>query len=69
MSVAENVGFGLRRSSMSSDEKRRAVGEALEMVGLGQFGARAAHALSGGSAAAGGAGPRADPQAQGSAAG
>jgi spermidine/putrescine transport system ATP-binding protein len=48
MSVSENVGFGLRRSSMSSDEKRRAVGEALEMVGLGKFGGRAAHALSGG---------------------
>ncbi|MBF9060653.1 ATP-binding cassette domain-containing protein [Rhodobacterales bacterium HKCCSP123] len=48
MSVAENVGFGLRRSSMSAEEKRRAVGEALEMVGLGKFGARAAHALSGG---------------------
>jgi spermidine/putrescine transport system ATP-binding protein len=48
MNVAENVGFGLRRSSMSTEEKRRAVGEALEMVGLGKFGARAAHALSGG---------------------
>ena len=48
MSVAENVGFGLRRSSMSVAEKRTAVGQALEMVGLGKFGARAAHALSGG---------------------
>jgi spermidine/putrescine transport system ATP-binding protein len=48
MSVAENVGFGLRRSSMSTEDKRRAVRGALEMVGLGQFGARAAHALSGG---------------------
>jgi len=48
MSVAENVGFGLRRSGKSTAEKRKAVGEALEMVGLGQFGARAAHALSGG---------------------
>lgn len=48
MNVAENVGFGLRRSNMSTEEKRRAVGEALEMVGLGKFGARAAHALSGG---------------------
>jgi spermidine/putrescine transport system ATP-binding protein len=48
MSVAENVGFGLRKSSMSVDEKRRAVGQALEMVGLAKFGGRAAHALSGG---------------------
>jgi spermidine/putrescine transport system ATP-binding protein len=48
MSVAENVGFGLRKSAMSTAEKRAAVGQALEMVGLGKFGARAAHALSGG---------------------
>ncbi|MEM0946704.1 MAG: ABC transporter ATP-binding protein [Pseudomonadota bacterium] len=48
LTVAENVGFGLRRASMSKDDKARAVGEALEMVGLGGYGARAAHALSGG---------------------
>ncbi len=48
LTVAENVGFGLRKSGLSVAEKRAAVGEALEMVGLGQFGARAAHALSGG---------------------
>jgi len=48
LTVAQNVGFGLRKSPMSAEEKRRAVGDALEMVGLGQFGARAAHALSGG---------------------
>lgn len=48
LSVAENVGFGLRRSAMSADEKRAAVGEALGMVGLDGYGARAAHALSGG---------------------
>ena len=48
MSVAENVGFGLRKSGLSPADKRRAVGEALEMVGLGQYGGRAAHALSGG---------------------
>lgn len=47
-SVAENVGFGLRRSSMSSSEKATAVKEALHMVGLDGFGGRAAHALSGG---------------------
>ncbi|SFP47574.1 ABC transporter ATP-binding protein [Tranquillimonas alkanivorans] len=48
LSVAQNVGFGLRRSSMSKEAKARAVGEALEMVGLGGYGNRAAHALSGG---------------------
>lgn len=48
LSVAQNVGFGLRRSSMSAAEKTRAIGEALEMVGLGHLGERAAHALSGG---------------------
>lgn len=48
LSVAENVGFGLRKSPLSRAEKVTAVGEALEMVGLGGYGARAAHALSGG---------------------
>lgn len=48
LTVAENVGFGLRRDPRSKEEKARAVAEALEMVGLKGFGARAAHALSGG---------------------
>ena len=48
LTVAENVGFGLRRDPRSSAEKGRAVEEALEMVGLKGYGARAAHALSGG---------------------
>jgi len=48
LSVADNVGFGLRRSGLSADEKGRKVGEALEMVGLKGYGDRAAHALSGG---------------------
>ncbi|WP_308124483.1 ABC transporter ATP-binding protein [Maritalea mobilis] len=48
LSVAQNVAFGLRRTSMSGDEKKRAVAEALEMVGLKDYGRRAAHALSGG---------------------
>jgi spermidine/putrescine transport system ATP-binding protein len=48
LSVAENVGFGLRREKISKEEKARQVGEALEMVGLGGYGGRAAHALSGG---------------------
>ncbi len=48
LTVEENVGFGLRRASLSKDELGRRVGEALEMVGLMGFGKRAAHALSGG---------------------
>ena len=48
MTVAENVGFGLRRDPRSKAEKAAAVEEALEMVGLKGYGARAAHALSGG---------------------
>jgi spermidine/putrescine transport system ATP-binding protein len=48
LSVAENVAFGLRKSGMSKAEKAAAVSEALEMVGLGGYGARASHALSGG---------------------
>jgi spermidine/putrescine transport system ATP-binding protein len=48
LTVAENVGFGLRKSPLSAAEKRAAVAEALAMVGLERYGARAAHALSGG---------------------
>ena len=48
MSVAENVGFGLRKDPRSKAEKAAAVEEALEMVGLKGYGGRAAHALSGG---------------------
>lgn len=48
LTVAENVGFGLRRDPRSATEKAAAVDEALEMVGLKGYGKRAAHALSGG---------------------
>ncbi|TCP42114.1 ABC transporter ATP-binding protein [Rhodovulum marinum] len=48
LTVAQNVGFGLRREPLTRKEKERKVVEALEMVGLKGFGARAAHALSGG---------------------
>lgn len=48
LTVEQNVGFGLRKSSMSADEKARAVAEALAMVNLSGYGKRAAHALSGG---------------------
>jgi len=48
LNVEQNVAFSLRKSGMSAADKTRAVGQALEMVGLGGYGARAAHALSGG---------------------
>lgn len=48
LTVAQNVGFGLRRDPRSKAEKDAAVEQALEMVGLKGYGKRAAHALSGG---------------------
>jgi spermidine/putrescine transport system ATP-binding protein len=48
LTVEQNVGFGLRRDPRPAEDKARAVGEALEMVGLKGYGKRAAHALSGG---------------------
>jgi spermidine/putrescine transport system ATP-binding protein len=48
LTVAENVGFGLRRDPRSRTEKAAAVEEALAMVGLAGYGGRASHALSGG---------------------
>ena len=48
LSVGQNVGFGLRRKGLTKTEMARQVGEALEMVGLGGYEARASHALSGG---------------------
>ncbi|MBK6466807.1 MAG: ABC transporter ATP-binding protein [Rhodobacter sp.] len=48
MSVAENVGFGLRRDPRTKAEKAAAVEEMLAMVGLTGYGDRAAHELSGG---------------------
>ena len=48
LTVAENVGFGLRRARLSKADLAARVGEALDMVGLKGYGDRAAHALSGG---------------------
>ncbi|WP_022703803.1 ABC transporter ATP-binding protein [Pseudorhodobacter ferrugineus] len=48
LTVAENVGFGLRKARLPKAELATRVGEALEMVGLKGYGDRAAHALSGG---------------------
>jgi spermidine/putrescine transport system ATP-binding protein len=48
LSVEQNVGFGLRFKSVSKDEGRRRVAEALELVRLGGLGQRRPHQLSGG---------------------
>ncbi|MCJ8139422.1 ABC transporter ATP-binding protein [Falsirhodobacter halotolerans] len=48
LTVAQNVGFGLRKARLAKADLDARVAEALEMVGLKGFGARAAHALSGG---------------------
>ncbi len=48
LSVAENVGFGLRFRSVSATEKDSRVGEMLELVRLGGLGTRKPHELSGG---------------------
>ncbi len=48
MTVAGNVGFGLRRKRLPKAEERKLVDEALEMVSLSGFQEREAHTLSGG---------------------
>jgi spermidine/putrescine transport system ATP-binding protein len=48
LTVADNVGFGLRFRSLSTAEKRARVEETLELVRLGGFGRRKPHQLSGG---------------------
>ncbi len=48
MTVAENVGYGLRRMPLEEGEKRKRVQDALDMVQIGQFGKRKPHQLSGG---------------------
>ena len=48
MTVAGNVGFGLRRKRLARAESEHLVGEALSMVNLDGFQDRDAHTLSGG---------------------
>ncbi|MBI3512631.1 MAG: ABC transporter ATP-binding protein [Proteobacteria bacterium] len=48
MTVAQNVGFGLRQDGVSASERRRRVAEALELVQLVGLDARKPHQLSGG---------------------
>ncbi|MEM8924575.1 MAG: ABC transporter ATP-binding protein [Actinomycetota bacterium] len=46
LTVRDNVGFGLRKEARGEADAR--VGEMLELVGLGRYGARYPHELSGG---------------------
>jgi len=48
MSVEKNVAFGLEQEHLGRDAIRRQVGEILEIVKMGGFGARKPHQLSGG---------------------
>jgi spermidine/putrescine transport system ATP-binding protein len=48
MSVAGNVGFGLKVRGVAGAERERQVAAALELVGLAGYGKRAIHELSGG---------------------
>ncbi|CAN5335995.1 ABC transporter ATP-binding protein [soil metagenome] len=48
MTVLENVEFGLRMRRVPAGERRGRAAEALDMVGLAQYGERFAHQLSGG---------------------
>jgi spermidine/putrescine transport system ATP-binding protein len=48
MTVAENVAFGLRYQKCSKADAARRVGEAMEMVQLGELGSRRPNQLSGG---------------------
>ncbi len=48
MTIAGNVGFGLRRKGLGADQLERQVNDALRMVSLEGMGNRGAHTLSGG---------------------
>jgi len=48
MTVAQNIGYGLRRLKLAEDVRVKRIEEALEMVQLGPLGKRKPHQLSGG---------------------
>jgi len=48
MTIAENIGYGLRRRGMPKAEIARKVDEALDRIGLPGIGARKTDELSGG---------------------
>jgi ABC-type Fe3+/spermidine/putrescine transport system ATPase subunit len=67
MSVADNVGFGLRMRKVPKDQIAARVAEMLALVKLPDLGKRRPSELVGRATAAGGIGPCADRQAQGAA--
>lgn len=48
MSVANNIGFGLKMRRVPAAGRRQRIAAALELVGLGDYGGRGIHELSGG---------------------
>ena len=48
MSVANNIGFGLKMRRVPAADRRQRIAAALELVGLGDYGGRGIHELSGG---------------------
>jgi putrescine transport system ATP-binding protein len=48
MTVADNIGYGLRRLALAREVKQQRIREALEMVQLGALAGRRPHQLSGG---------------------
>ncbi len=48
MSVADNIGYGLRRMKLDASTRQKRIQEALDMVQLGALGKRKPHQLSGG---------------------
>jgi len=48
LTVAENIAYGLRKTELSSQQMRRTVDQALDLIKLSGYGDRAAHQLSGG---------------------
>lgn len=48
MTVAQNVGFGLEVRGIASDERKQRIGEALDLVRMGEYAERVPNQLSGG---------------------
>lgn len=48
MTVAQNVGFGLEVRGITSDERKQRIGEALDLVRMGEYAERVPNQLSGG---------------------
>lgn len=48
MTVAENIGYGLRVRKVNSEVRQRRIGELLHLIHMGEYGRRYPHELSGG---------------------